>query len=46
MVTRSIEDYLKNIYQLQVEDKVVNTTTLANTIHVSPASVSEMVSKL
>ena len=46
MVTRSIEDYLKNIYQLQAEDKVVNTTILANTIHVSPASVSEMVSKL
>lgn len=46
MVSRSIEDYLKNIYQLQSEDKNVNTNSLASALQVSSASVSEMISKL
>ena len=46
MPSRSIEDYLKNIYHLQVEDRSVNTTTLAAALKISPASVSEMVAKL
>ncbi len=46
MTSISIEDYLKNIYHLQTEKKNVNTGTLATTLQVSPASVSEMISKL
>jgi DtxR family Mn-dependent transcriptional regulator len=46
MPSRSIEDYIKNIYHLQAENKNVNTNTLASTLHISAASVSEMVSKL
>jgi DtxR family transcriptional regulator, Mn-dependent transcriptional regulator len=46
MYSRSIEDYLKHIYQLQAAGSKVNTTTLAGVLSVSPASVSEMVSKL
>ncbi len=46
MTSRSIEDYLKNIYHLQSEKKSVNTGTLAAVLQVSPASVSEMISKL
>ena len=46
MASSSIEDYLKNIFHLQAEKKSVNTGTLASALNVSPASVSEMVSKL
>jgi DtxR family Mn-dependent transcriptional regulator len=46
MYSRSIEDYLKHIYQLQSTGRKVNTTSLASVLNVSPASVSEMVSKL
>jgi DtxR family Mn-dependent transcriptional regulator len=46
MVTRSTEDYLKHIYLLQTKGSRVNTTTLAGILNISPASVSEMVSKL
>lgn len=46
MTTRSTEDYLKNIYHLQRGDEKVNTTTLASALKISPASVSEMISKL
>ncbi len=46
MVTKSIEDYLKHVYELQSKGKNVNTTTLAGVLSVSPASVSEMISKL
>jgi DtxR family transcriptional regulator, Mn-dependent transcriptional regulator len=45
MLSQSIEDYLKHIYELQTE-KTVNTSMLAERLDVSPASVSEMVSKL
>jgi DtxR family Mn-dependent transcriptional regulator len=46
MYSTSVEDYLKHIYQLQSSGSKVNTTTLAGVLNVSPASVSEMVSKL
>jgi DtxR family Mn-dependent transcriptional regulator len=46
MYSRSIEDYLKHIYQLQSAGSKVNTSSLASVLNVSPASVSEMVSKL
>jgi DtxR family Mn-dependent transcriptional regulator len=46
MTSRSKEDYLKNIYHLQTEQKAVNTTALAGILNVSPASVSEMISRL
>jgi DtxR family Mn-dependent transcriptional regulator len=46
MTSKSKEDYLKNIYHLQTKQKVVNTTALAGILSVSPASVSEMISRL
>jgi DtxR family Mn-dependent transcriptional regulator len=46
MVTRSTEDYLKHIYLLQTKGSKVNTTSLAGILNISPASVSEMISKL
>lgn len=44
--SQSKEDYLKNIYHINEEGKKVNTGNLAAVLSVSPASVSEMVSKL
>jgi DtxR family Mn-dependent transcriptional regulator len=46
MLSRSIEDYLKYIYHIQISGRKVNTSTLAGMLNISPASVSEMVSKL
>lgn len=46
MHSTSKEDYLKYIYKMQSSVKKVNTTGLAGMLNVSPASVSEMVSKL
>lgn len=46
MPTRSTEDYLKQIYHLQSSGEKANTGTLALLLGISPASVSEMVSKL
>ena len=46
MLSRSVEDYLKYIYHLQLEGSKVNTSSLAATLNISPASVSEMVGKL
>lgn len=46
MPSASIEDYLKNIYHLQLEGSKVNTSSLAGLLNISPASVSEMVGKL
>jgi DtxR family Mn-dependent transcriptional regulator len=45
-LTRSSEDYLKNIYHLQRSGKKINTGNLASLLGVSAASVSEMISKL
>lgn len=44
--SQSKEDYLKNIYHINEEGKKANTGSLASMLSVSPASVSEMVSKL
>jgi DtxR family Mn-dependent transcriptional regulator len=46
MPSSSVEDYLKNIYHLQLEGSKVNTSSLAAMLNISPASVSEMVGKL
>ncbi|HEY3250494.1 MAG TPA: metal-dependent transcriptional regulator [Ignavibacteria bacterium] len=46
MPSQSKEDYLKNIYHIQEEGKKVNTGSLADVLEISPASVSEMVTKL
>ncbi|MCI0448841.1 MAG: metal-dependent transcriptional regulator [Chlorobi bacterium] len=46
MPSQSIEDYLKNIYHIQEEGGKANTGNLASILSVSPASVSEMVTKL
>jgi len=46
MQSRSVEDYIKYIYQIQLLEKKVNTSNLAKTLNISPASVSEMLSKL
>jgi len=45
-MNRSIEDYIKNIYSIKQAVGKVTTTTLAENLSVSPAAVSEMVSKL
>jgi DtxR family Mn-dependent transcriptional regulator len=42
----SKQDYLKNIYLLNVVGKRSNTSSLAKEMKVSPASVSEMITKL
>lgn len=44
--SQSKEDYLKYIYHINEEGKKANTGSLAALLSVSPASVSEMVSKL
>jgi DtxR family Mn-dependent transcriptional regulator len=46
MYSTSVEDYLKHIYELQTTGSKVNTTSLAGVLNISPASVSEMISKL
>jgi DtxR family Mn-dependent transcriptional regulator len=46
MHSSSIEDYIKHIYELQAVGNKVNTNLLAGVLNVSPASVSEMISKL
>jgi DtxR family transcriptional regulator, Mn-dependent transcriptional regulator len=46
MLTRSTEDYLKQIYHLQSSGQRANTGSLAGLLGISPASVSEMVGKL
>jgi DtxR family Mn-dependent transcriptional regulator len=46
MFSTSVEDYIKHIYELQSKGSKVNTSSLALKLKVSPASVSEMISKL
>jgi len=46
MQSSSIEDYIKYIYQIQTLEKRVSTSCLAKKLKISPASVSEMLSKL
>jgi len=46
MARRSVEDYLKAIYDLSQNGKPVSTTEISRTLKVAPASVTEMLKKL
>jgi DtxR family transcriptional regulator, Mn-dependent transcriptional regulator len=46
MARRSIEDYLKAIYDLSQTKQPVGTTDISKTLKVAPASVTEMLKKL
>jgi DtxR family Mn-dependent transcriptional regulator len=46
MVSESIEEYLETIYKLEQEVSPVTTSAVAEQLGISPASVSEMASKL
>ena len=46
MQTQAVEDYLKAIYELQVEGGKVSTTSLSERLSVAPASVTGMAKKL
>ncbi len=45
-MNKSLEDYLKNIYSIQSLTGKVTNTALAEKLCISPAAVSEMISKL
>lgn len=45
-MNRSIEDYIKNIYTIKNAVGKVTTSALAENLKISPAAVSEMISKL
>ena len=45
-MNRSLEDYLKNIYSIQNSSGKVTTSILAERLNISPAAVSDMISKL
>jgi DtxR family Mn-dependent transcriptional regulator len=45
-VSHAVEDYLKAIYELQIEQGKVSTNALADTLKVAPASVTGMLKKL
>ena len=46
MPRRSVEDYLKAVYELAQNGKTVSTTEISRTLKVAPASVTEMLKKL
>ena len=46
MLSQSIEDYLKVIYEIQNTDGKVTTTSLSNKLGIAPASVTGMLKKL
>jgi len=46
MTRRSVEDYLKAIYDLSQNGKPVSTTEISRTLKVAPASVTEMLKKI
>jgi DtxR family Mn-dependent transcriptional regulator len=46
MHTQAVEDYLKTIYEIQLEQGKVATTVLAERLGVAPASVTGMIKKL
>jgi DtxR family Mn-dependent transcriptional regulator len=46
MARRSVEDYLKAIYDLSKNGNAVSTTEISRTLKVAPASVTEMLKKL
>lgn len=45
-MNKSLEDYLKNIYSIRNSDGKVTTSILAERLKISPAAVSDMISKL
>ena len=45
-VSHAVEDYLKAIYELQIEHGKVSTNALADQLKVAPASVTGMLKKL
>lgn len=46
MPSISVEDYLKNIYELEASEKRVTTSLLADALNIAPASVTDMIKKL
>lgn len=46
MLSQSIEDYLKAIYEVESSEEKVSTSALSEKLGVSPASVTSMVKKL
>ncbi len=46
MTSSAVENYVKAIYQLQSQDQPVTTSALAEALHVSNASTTNMVKKL
>jgi DtxR family Mn-dependent transcriptional regulator len=46
LITNSIQDYLKVIYELTEEGEAASTTALATRLHIAPASVTGMMQKL
>src|SRR5574341_1092212 len=46
MISQSTEDYLKAIYQLGADGEIVTTSALAEALHVSAASATNMIKKL
>ncbi len=46
MITNAIQDYVKAIYKLSVNDENVTTNSIADRLHVSQASVTGMIKKL
>ncbi|MEM3000105.1 MAG: metal-dependent transcriptional regulator [Candidatus Bathyarchaeia archaeon] len=46
MARRSIEDYLKTIYDLSRNGQAVSTTQISQALRIAPASVTEMLKKL
>ncbi len=45
-MNKSLEDYLKNIYSIQNSAGKVTNTALSEKLNISPAAVSDMISKL
>ena len=46
LLQKTIEDYLKSIFEIAEVESTVTTTALARKLHITPASVTEMVKKL
>lgn len=46
MISQSTEDYLKAIYQLGADGETVTTSALAEALHISAASATNMIKKL
>ena len=46
MLTQSIEEYLKAIYEMQETQDKVSTNSLSEKLNIAPASVTSMIKKL